>query len=239
MRVPLRVRTGGFTFVCLAVFTGCSSDRFGADLDVHPRMHALRSTEPVTMRLPKDEPFSIALESARRAPGLDGDADATAEAKPTGFAEVSASVARSGNAEGLFRLGHAFVNDTDRQMDLDFAVQFRYEFEVRHEPDARLPDASAGLRLYARDGRGRMLRDLGLVSYSTETGPASRASDEQFRFVLTLGPGEAVDVFLAGRAKADVPAERTASARLKLSGLEFEVATRPAPAIQATSHESY
>jgi hypothetical protein len=216
---------------------GCSSDQFGSELSVRPKPYALRKTESVTVRLPQDEPFSIALPLDHREPGLDGEADAHATAERTGQGEARATVTRSGTAEGLFRLGHAFANDTDRQIDLDITVRYQYEFEAREEPEARLPEASVGLRLYARDDRGRILRDWVLVSYSTDDGTARDQADRTTNCTITLGPGESVDVFLAGRAKADVSVERTASALLKLSGLQFEVVTRPAPAVRAASDE--
>ena len=223
--------------VCTFLLSGCSTAQFGAELSVRPKAHSLRKTEPVTLRLPQDEPFSIALESSRRDPGLDGEASADARAKPSGQGEASATVSRSGTAEGLFRLGHAFANDTDRQMDLDLAVRYHCEYEAREEPDARLPDATVGLRLYARDERGQILRDFVLVEYATDDGTARRQADDSVSFTLTLGPGQSVDVFLAGRAMVNVPTERTAAGLLKLNGLQFEVATRPAPPVRATSDE--
>lgn len=217
--------------------TGCGSAQFGSELSVRPKPLALKKTDPVTVRLPQDEPFSIALETDRREPGLDGTAQSEARARPTGQGHASAAVARSGTAEGMFRLGHAFVNSAQRAMDLDLTVRFAYEYEAREESDARLPDAAVGLRLYARDDRGRLLRDIVLLDYSTEAGSSQRQANDQVSFTLALGPGQSVDVFLAGRAKAEIAAERSASAALKLSDLQFEVATRPAPPVRTTSDE--
>ncbi len=217
---------------------GCSTAQFGVDMAVHPKPYALRKTEPTTLRLPQDQRFSIALQSDHREPGLDGTAEASADAKDTGQGEATASVVRSGSAEGLFRLGQGFSNDTDQQMDLDVVVRFHYEFAARAEPDAGTPDASVGLRLYAHEEHGRMQRDDALIDYSTENGATQRQADQNLSFSLTLGPGQAVEVFLAGRAKVDATAQRSASATLKLSGLQFEIATRPAPAVRASSAPS-
>jgi hypothetical protein len=223
--------------VCL--LGGCSTAQFGAELSVKPKAYALRKTESVTLRQPQDEKFSIALESDHREPGLDGTADANARAQATGAGEAKAVVTRSGSAEGIFRLGQAFTNDTDRQMDLDFVVRFHYEFDARAEPDAGGPDAAVGLRLYAHEERGRMLRDFALIDYTTSDGNAQRGADENLSFTVTLGPTQTVEVFLAGRAKVDISAERSASATLKLSDLQYELTARPAPAIQATSAPSH
>jgi len=162
---------------------------------------------------------------------LDGTAQAAATAERIGRAEATAAVTHSGTAEGLFQLGHALANDTDRQIDLEFTVRFAYEFEVQHQPEVRLPDAVVGLRLYARDDHGRLLRELALLDHSTEDGPARRQADDRLDFALTLGPGQSVDVFLAGQARVEIDSARSASVTLRLSGLQFEVVTRPAPAV--------
>jgi len=228
-------RPRGAVLVCSLLLAGCSSAQFGSELSARPKPQPIRDVESTTLRLPQTAPFSIALPRASKEAGLEGQADADASAKPSGEAEATASVTDSGKAEGLFQLGHAFANDTDRQMDLDCNVRFHCELEARQEPDARLPDASSGLRLYAREERGRMLRDIPLVEQSTENGTTQRQADEDLHFTVTLGPGQSVDIFLAGQARVDIPSGRSASATLKLRGLQFEVVTRPAPPIQAAS----
>ena len=233
----LQARTGLVIATALAL-GGCSTAQFGVEMAVHPKRYTLRKTEPATLRLPQDQRFAIALESDQREPGLDGNADASADARDTGEGVATATVERSGSGEGLFRLGQGFSNDTDRQMDLDVVVRYQYEFAARTEPDAGTPDATVGLRLYAHEEHGRMQRDLVLVDYSTEDGATQQQGDKTLTLTLTLGPGQTMDVFLAGRATVDVTAQRSASATLKLTDLEFEVATRPAPAVQATSAPS-
>ena len=228
-------RPAGALLVGGLLLAGCSSTQFGSQLSARPKPQAIRELESTTLRFPQSAPFAIALPRASKEAGLDGKADSDASAQPNGEAEVNASVTSSGKAEGLFQLGHAFANDTDRQMDLNVTVRFQCEFEAREEPDARLPDASVGLRLYARDERGRILRDIPLVDQSTENGTTQRQDNEDLHFTVTLGPGQSVDVFLAGQAKADIPSGRSASAKLKLRGLQFEVVTQPAPPVQAAT----
>jgi hypothetical protein len=234
-------RHSGLLIIAAAAFAagGCSSAQFGVEMAVRPKPYLLRSVAPATLRLPQDQPFAIALESDHREPGLDGTADAGAAAKGTGEGSATATVERSGSAEGLFRLGQGFTNDTDRQIDLDLVMRYRYEFGARAEPAApRTPDATVGLRLYAHEAHGRMQRDLVLIDYSTEDGATQQQGDKRVELTLTLGPGQSMDVFVAGRAKVDVKALRTAAATLKLSDLQFEVATRPAPEVRATSAPS-
>lgn len=226
-----RSLSGTIIAASLLALSGCDANQFGAQLTARPRPSVIRTPAGTTFRLPQDEPFALALPQETSAAGLDGTADSDAHAEPTGHASAKARVARAGAAAAIFQLGHAFANETERQLDLECTVRFRYRFVVSQEPRASLPDAAAGLRLYARERRGRMLRELSLLDYSTVSGPASRESSESLNFTLTLSPGEVVTLFLACQAKADVPADRTAEAELQLDDLEFHVVTHAAPEV--------
>ena len=220
-----------------ALLHGCGGDHFGSELSAKPRPRPMGRPEGVTLRLPREHAFNIVLPSATQKSGLNGTAKADATAEPDGHAQAVAAVTHSGTAEGLFRLGHALVNDTERQVDVDFNVRLHYEFDAQSSSTSRLPDARVGLRLYVRDDSGVLLRDVSLMSYTTENGSARRAADEHEQFTLTLGPRAEVSVFLAGRAGADISEGRSASATLTLSNLRFEVVTRPAPAVRTAGDE--
>lgn len=228
VRITLLVACGGWA----ALLAGCGDARFGSDLPRQPRATALRQTEPTRLRLPQDGAFSIVLPQVHRQPGLDGTAESDAQASGDGRAVAQASVTQTGQAEGLFQLGHAFRNSTGRQVDIAFTVRVEYAFELAASPETAYPDAQVGLRLYARDGRGRLRRELVLVEHSTENGPVKRQSDSAVDFTLTLAPGETVNVFLAGRARVELEAGRSGSARLEVGQLEMEAVTQPAPAVR-------
>lgn len=223
-------RAGVLTLLAMASgMTACTGAQFGSEIGARPKLHLIRAVERTTLHLPKDEPFSIALPSVSRKAGFDGVVEGDATAKPTGEAEATATVRTAGTVESLFQLGHGLANDTDRQMDFDIKVRFQYEFIVTNEPAAPVPDATVGLRLYVRDDRGRLLRDMVQVDYSTESGAAHQAADKSVDFTVTLGPGGWINVFLAGLAKVDLAADRSASATLKFRDLQMEVATQAAP----------
>lgn len=237
MRLPALPRASGRLAAgwCLVVLvlSGCSDTRFGSELAMRPKAHAIRTAERTTLRFPQDRPFSIALPSASKQAGPDGTAQADASARADGTAQALAAVGNSGTAEGLFQLGQAFANDKEQQLDLDFSVRFHYEFAAEAKPALDLPDAVVGLKLYARDSRGRLVRDMLLVQHSTENGATEQQGDKTASFTLTLGPSESVNVFLAGQAKVDIREGRSASCSLKLSDLVIEVVTRLAPAVPA------
>ncbi len=216
---------------------GCGGANFGSELSAKPKPQALGRTEGKTLRLPQDEPFSIHLNRSQQQAGLDGTAEADARAKREGQGAVSARVTSGGQASATFQLGHAFANDGDRQVDLNVAVSCEYEYEAGADPATPWPDATVGLKLYARDGRNRLLNSFSLVQHSTKQGAASSRDRKELRFTLTLGPGESVNVFLAGQVAIEVEAGRSAHGSLKLSGLQMEVETRPAPPVRTAGDE--
>lgn len=221
--------------VAVAVFAvsfGCSGADFGGELTARPQPRPVGEAEGTTLRVPGDQPLNITLSRATREPGLNGVAQSTSAAKASGVAEAEARVDKGGTAEASFQLGHALENATQRQADFDYSITFSYEYSA--ESDAALPlaDAAVGLRLYARKRNGRLLRELALVDYTTEGGPAQRRSDEQLDFTLTLGPEDAVDVYVAGRVRIEVPDDRSAVAKLRLTDFGMQVVSRPAPAIE-------
>jgi hypothetical protein len=217
------------------LLAGCASAQFGSELSARPKARAIDKIEGAALHLPQDQPYNITLPKVTKEPRLEGTADADALAKPTGDGSASATVTNGGKAEGIFQIGHALTNATDRQADFEFRVRYNYEFEARATTELALPDASVGLRLYARSERGRLLRDLVLVQHTTENGAAQRSAGDSLTFTLTLAPGETVDVFVAGQAKIEVPDGRSASCALKITGLQMDVTTRPAPAVPASA----
>ena len=223
----------GVMFALSAVLGGCGGQQFGSELTVRPKPLRLKGEGSYTIRLPADEKFSVAVPRAKKQPGLDGSADADARAQGSGAAEAFAKVRRNGVAEATFQLGHTFANESDDQIDLQVRAKCRYEFDVSNEPQTPLPDAVVELRLYARSVGGRLVRDLPLVDFNAESGPACGQADASWAFTVTLTPGEVMAIFAAGRAYVDSAKERSGQALLRVSDLSFEVITRPARAARA------
>lgn len=219
----------------LALLFGCAGGQFGSELSTHPQPRAFSAAEAVTVRLPEEQPFNIHLYQITRQPLLDGQAAADADARADGTATATANVTNGGTAEAVFQVGHAIQNTSDRQTDLDLRFQFDYELRAEASTTEKLPDATVGLRLYARQVRGPLVRDIPLVTYTTENGRAKRRASQQMETTVTLGPGDTVEVFLAGQARVEVPDGRSATSELKLAKLRCEVVSRPAPAVRTTS----
>lgn len=218
--------------------SGCAAGRFGSDLAHHPRSPArVKSADAATVSWPQREPLNITLTETTEVPGLDGAAESDAVASRDGSAEAYAKVTGGGTASALFQVGHAFSNETERMLDCTITVRFAYEVATRAEPDTGRPDAMVGLRLYARDNLGRLLRDDTLIEHTTEGGPTERDATETITFDVTLGRGALLNVFLAGQTQIDTESDRMASGRLSLRDLQIDVATRPAPQVQSANDE--
>lgn len=216
---------------------GCSGNGVGSELKARPRPRPLEAEKGRVVRLPQDEPFSIALAPSQEAPGLGGEARAEARASREGSAEATAEVKNGGSAQAEFQLGHAFRNDSDRQVELQVRVRCGFETAASADPPGPLPDARVELRLYARDDRNRLVRNIGLTGHSTENGAASSTDSKDVVFGLALGPGEAVSVFVGGGVRVETREGRSARAAIKLTGLEMEVRTQAAPPVRTAGDE--
>ncbi len=232
------VRSVGLESFCVAaslsvllVFAGCGGNGLGSELKVQPTPQLLSRGDHGTIRLPTDEPFSIALAPTQKEAGLGGTAEVEAHVSKDGSADAAARVENGGSARAWFQLGHAFENDSDRQAELRLRVRGAFETAAQATPPGPLPDVSVGLKLYARDSRNRLLRDFCLTQHSTDQGAASSSDRKEVQFVLTLGPHERVSVYLAGSVQIETREGRSAHGSIKLSGVEMEVTTELAPPV--------
>lgn len=216
--------------------TGCSGGDFGSELSARPVPRSLDLNGQV-LRLPQDEPFSIALAPTQEQPGLGGKADANAQVSNRGDADANAQVDNGGAASAEFQLGHAIKNDSDRQASLLVRLHCEFETTAEATPPGPLRDAEVGLRLYARDGRNRLLRNMQLAHHSTEEGAASSRVGKDVDFRLTLGPREWVSVYVAGGVHIDTQEGHSARGAIKLSGLKMEIETELAPPVQGAGDE--
>lgn len=218
--------------------TGCGGSQFAGELSARPRPQAIGASDTQLIQLPGDRKFSIHLAPSSQQAGLEGQAEANASADRAGDAQANASVQQGGTASAAFQLGHAFKNTSGRQIDLHFELNFSYSFDASATPDQGVPDATVGLKLYARDQHNRLLTSLPVVLHSTEDGDATSGADRQtIKFSVTLGPGSSANVFLAGYARIDSPEGRSAQGSVELRGLTMRVQSKTAPAVRAVGDE--
>lgn len=209
----------------LLVLAGCESAQYGSELSASPRPRVMDSAGSV-IRLPDESPFSITLPESREQPLLNGKAHATCAADKSGPGSASAEVQTGGVAEALFRVGHSIQNGTSHGADLTCKVDVAYEFDVGASAATAASDAVVGLRLYVRDAQGRLLRSVPLIDYTSADGAVRRTGRDEVMIELALSPGQAVNIFVAGQARVDVPEERSARAAIVLRELKMEIARK-------------
>lgn len=218
----------------LAVWsTGCAAAGPGAELSVKPPPgQNLPESAGKTLQLPRDGHFTIHLAPVTQAPDLEGKTDAKAEANPDGSAWATATVDNGGTANATFQIGHAFQNSSDRQVDLKVTIRFNYEYRLELAPRGASPDTTVSLGLYARGGRNQLLRSQNLLAATTEVGDSDSKDAKELTLTMTLGPRENVSIFLAGNVTATTKPQRKTGGTLRLTGLQMDLATTPAPEVK-------
>ncbi|MBI5865918.1 MAG: hypothetical protein HZB38_15725 [Planctomycetes bacterium] len=234
---PIRMRDFALVaamFACTAL-TGCGGGSPAAELNVRPEPRTVSATAAKPLRLPQDERFSIALAPSQKAPGLLGKADANSNARSDGTADASAKVENGGTASSSFQLGHVFSNDSERQVDLAVRVSFDFQYDATAQPPNVGEQAALKLDIFARDGRGRMLKTVNVLQYTTGEGDIAGRSRNQSDFSVPLGPRETLAVYAGGNASINAKDGRSGTGGIRISGLEMEVQSKPAPPIGAAS----
>lgn len=219
-----------------ALVAGCSSGSPGAQLSMRPpRAQPISRLAGHALELPKDGEFLIALAPSQRAPGLDGKAEANAQAAPGGSGDVSARVENGGTASGTVQIGHALQNDSPQQVDIDVSVGVDLKFDVQADAERRSPEASVAAALFARDERNRELATVALAGHSSDKGSASTADHKDVKLTVPLGPGQTAYVYVAGDVAVNTQAGRTAAGRLEIRSMQMRFEVRPAPAVKSAS----
>ncbi len=221
----------------IAALAGCGGANFGADLAQRPRAVPLKTGDGAVLRIPADEKFAIALAPSAREPGLGGAADADSKAGVDGSAMAMASVSNNGKASAGFQLGHAFSNPGDRQADATIRLKYNYVLRADAQPPSSSPGATVGLKLYARNGNNVLVRTVDLLGHSTENGDATRQGANEYEFSLTLGPGESMNVYIAGQAAVEIKPEHDASGELQLSDVQLEITSKLAPPVRVGGND--
>jgi hypothetical protein len=200
---------------------GCGQSRYGESVrvaqDRQSRLVA-GAQEALLLSLPDQAAFNVA-ESNRTAQGT-----ATAEsfADPGGTAACGITVPPGGSATAEFQLGHMLRNATDTVQSVAVQVNLSYRYDGGTN-DAAAP-SFAGLKLFIRDDRERILRRVRLMTREDLFGAVRREANEAPVFELQLEPRTAYGVVVAGKLQAEVGDDAAAvQARFEVSALIIEV----------------
>lgn len=223
--------------ILLSVFTtqlmGCAAGG-ASELAIKPVAKPLRLDGAI--RVPGDHPFSVLSSPSQENPAPGGRAEAQAEAKPTGESKANAVVENGGTASASFQLGSAFVNESDQQIDVSISAKYHYDYALQTSAKSRSGDATLSLHFYARDQYNRLLRDIPLLTQSTDQGAAGQSGESTLNLTLTIGPRDSLYVFFGGAVGVDtLKSSRSANAELRLSGVELSLNGKAAPPVKAAA----
>ncbi|MCA9242473.1 MAG: hypothetical protein KDA32_00855 [Phycisphaerales bacterium] len=225
----------GAALLGLTALTGCGGGSMGAELSLRPKGIAV-PIDGKSLHVPADERFNIISYRAEKEATLDSTASSDASATQTGAAAVSVSVSAGGTASATMQVGHAFTNDSSRQVDVSVNVSFAYD--AHYQPKDPAPTATLDLKLYARDGKGRLIFAAPLLEHSNEGGPMRTEGDRKQDFTVTLGPGEGFYAYVAGGVSIDAKPGRGAEIGVQIRDLQMDLTTRAAPAVKTAADPS-
>ena len=203
-------------------------DMGGASLKTRARPVELATAGDAVTRVPAAAPFGITEQDAKRSSIVGGTAEADVDVSDQGAATLSISAGDGGEASASFRLGHAFINRGDRQVQADLKVTFSAQCRTVGEPPTGFPDATATLELVAKNRLTRAVRRVALAGVNSEQGGGTKSRRETCSLSLTFAPGNEYDIYLSGAANVATRAGRSAACSLDLSDVQFELTAMPA-----------
>lgn len=219
---------GSAVFLC-----GCEGGGPG-ELSMRPSTRPFRLDAAI--QVPRDFPFAILSSPSQENPAPGGVVQSHAESKSTGEARAVTSVERGGAGAASFQLGAAFVNDTDRQVDVTVSARYRYAFALSTDARTRAADGTLNLHFYARDQFNRLLRDMPLLTQTTEQGATTQSGENQLEFTVTIGARDSLYLFFGGAVGVDtLKTARSAKSELTLSDVSLTVSGRTAPAVTSAA----
>ncbi len=231
--------SGTLVAVALIVLAGCSAGNPTTSLDYRPPTLALRPGRLGTLRLPEDDRFSLHRAPTQRIPRLTGQVQVEADARDDGTARARTQVVAEGEGWAGFQVGHAVRNETARQIVLDVRIELDWATRVETSPQAPIPGADVSLDVLARDQDNRRLRSVNLLTHDSKNGPLDTESSRTIHWRLTLAPGDAVTLYVAGRTAGKLrsagraAAQRTVVSELQLRRLHMILTPEPSAEVRS------
>lgn len=231
----VRLTLAPVLIAALLALGGCQSGAPRPSAAVRPTK--LADSERAKLVIPDDADFAIVEKSAQYHGGAGGTVSAEPSVNPRGEAGASVHAANGGEGVATFQLGHAVSNPLDRQTLLDLTVRLNCDLAIDADPDAGFPDARASLQLVALNRRTRAVRTIPLLNGSSEHGPVRQQGAQTYAAELLLSPGNALDIYLAGEARAAARADHDLTASLNISDVRFEIVSTPAQPLQTAADD--
>jgi hypothetical protein len=183
----------------LALAGGCG-DGFGESVSV-PRQRqtaidaGFRPGKPLVV--PREAAFNVA--DAQRHSTGSGRSESFATEE--GTAGCTAAVADTGEAWAEFQLGHVVHNNGAEPIEAAVLFDCEYDYRVSGPTPVSLNAGMVALKLYIQDSNKLMLRKEMLIDQEGEQGADQRSGRDSPSFNITMQPGLAYHLVLAGRVE--------------------------------------
>ena len=214
----------GGVVVAMLVAAGCSGGHgFGESITVPPEQHTKVGdafAAGKTLRLPAEVRFNVAdVQRFSR-----GAATAEASADASGTAGCSAKAQADGSAWAEFQLGQVVANRGDQPLavTVTFNVSYSYRTSGQVSAGGATPDQFA-LKVYISDSDRRSLKRMMLAELDPAKGPTTWTGTQAPAFDVTLEPGLAYHLVLAGRVEVSGDETRSPAAEIDVQSLEVSI----------------
>ena len=207
----------------LALAGGCGGGGFGESVSV-PRQRQTTIDAGFTPGKHVIVPREVAFNLADAQRNSTGSGRSESFATEEGTAGCSAAVADTGEAWAEFQLGHVVHNNGAEPIEAAVLFDCEYDYRVCG-PNLASPAAEmVALKLYIQDSDKLILRKEMLVDQAGKQGADQHSGRESPSFNITMQPGLAYHLVLAGRvevvAREDLP---PLEARINVKKLTIEI----------------
>ncbi len=212
--------------IVTAGLLGCSGSRdFGESVSL-PQKKPARPTVAFSggqvLTLPADRPFNVS-DTQRYSEGA---AHADSNTSATGQASCTADATAGGVASAEFQIGHVLTYDGDDATRV--SVTFDIDYHCMASDHAPSGEAQpVGLKAYVKDSNHRLLAKVMLADGDPDRLPDRWSGSQSPSFDITMEPGLAYHLIVAG--KVEVSGDDTGGARAELAVLRAEIQITPAP----------
>lgn len=189
---------GCLVLVSLAMLAGCNSAG-GYGESVRFKTHDESRADEVLgtgsrLELPSGAKFSI-TQAQRRSEGA---GRAESEVSEEGTARCLAAVDGHGSASAGFQLGHMIFNAEDKPREVTITLDCDFEYSSTNDPTSPAAPDLIGLKFYVKDSNRIVQRKESLIAPDGTLGAARHSGRQVSTFDVTLEPGLAYQLVLAG-----------------------------------------
>ncbi len=207
----------------LASVFGCGSSGFEERLAVAQQEHRVGggASQGVAMRLPASQPFNVADTSRSST----GDATASSISSADGVASCSVDATKGGEANAEIHVGHVLQYDGDQSRDVQITLDVSYSCTTRNNRSV-FGIVPLRLKAYLMDSDRRVLGSVTLAESDPDRVPEQWTGRESPAFEVTLEPGLAYHMIVAGRVEATWFEGVGSAAGVKVGAFEIRIVPR-------------